>query len=335
MRILIVDDSALVRTILKEILKMDKGFSVAGEAANGQRGVEMAAELKPDLIIMDINMPVMNGLEATRYIMEKEPVPILILSTEIDAVTGFKAIQTGACEVMKKPEMDKFNEPAFAGEFFGKLRHIAASKLKRDSTSMKGDVAVPHPDRGFKAVVIGASTGGPMAIRDLLKGLPVSFPLPILVVQHLETGFDAGYTQWLKDECSFNVKLCTDNTRPLAGEVIVAPTEKHMVVKDGRLFLDEGPKVLNQRPSVDVLFESAAAAYGSGLIGVLLTGMGRDGANGLLQVQKQGGRTIAQDEASSAIFGMPKAAIDLKAAGHILNLKDIPHFLARLTGVKS
>lgn len=334
MRILIVDDSALIRSILKGILATEERMTVVAEGTNGMQALTLNRNLEPDLIIMDIQMPVMDGLAATRRIMAENPTPILIFSNELDAGTGYEALNSGAVEVIRKPDMDQFNEPAFQEGFFRRIRAAAASKVLPKPNPQEGSAESVSGGRGFKLLVIGASTGGPLAVKAVLQHLPANFPLGIALVQHMEAGFDQGYARWLNDFTPLTVRLAGTEEPVCPGVVCIAPVDHHLIVRGDRLVLNEGPKVLNQKPSVDMLFSSAAESYGDRLIGVLLTGMGKDGADGCAAIVSRQGVTLVQDEASSAIFGMPKAAIERGAATRILPLDEIPEHLFRLAGVK-
>ncbi len=331
MKILIVDDSALIRTILKHLLGFEKDFIIAGEASDGRRAIEMNRELEPDFIIMDINMPKMSGLEATRRIMQDKPVPILIFSREIDAEISYEAISSGAVEVVRKPNMDQINEPVFYQGFLQKIRMLGAKKNISRPKVADAETQSMQKKHKYQTLVMGASTGGPVAVKEVLGNLPVSFPLGIALVQHMEKGFDKGYVRWLNEATALNVCLAgnTEFIRP--GQVFVAPVDRHLIIVGNRLMLDDGPKVLNQKPGVDVLFESAALSYGDKLIGVLLTGMGRDGASGCASILLKKGITVVQDEQTSAIFGMPKAAIEMGGASKVLPLQKIAEYLIELT----
>jgi len=332
-RVLVVDDSALMRHVLRDLVAEGPGMQVAGEASNGLAGCEQNLALKPDLIIMDIDMPIMDGVSATARIMAERPVPIFIFSSSADSPLGFQALSAGACEVLRKPEIDTLNDPAFKASFFQKIRELAApgnQKGSLASNARKAPGAVDHSE--VRAVVIGASTGGPVAVRQVLGALPADFPVGIALVQHLEDGFDEGYAKWLDEVCPLNVRLAGPDSGPLqAGSVLVGPVNRHLALRSGKLVLDDGPKVQNQKPAVDVLFRTAAETYGPGLIGVLLTGMGRDGAQGCRDILDRGGYTLVQDQASCAIFGMPRAAIELGAASEITPLANIAGRLVTLT----
>jgi two-component system chemotaxis response regulator CheB len=326
-RILIADDSALMRSILKRLLQFEADFVLAGEASNGLQAVELSRTLSPDLVIMDIDMPLMNGLEATRKIMSENPLPILIFSNAVGPDTVYEAMASGAIEAMQKPDMDRFNEPAFYAHFLKKLRSLAEARPypRRSAASNR---SMDGGRGGLRLLVMGASTGGPAAVREILSKLPSGFPLPIALVQHMETGFDVGYVRWLGDGTALPVRLAERDAVMEPGVVWAAPVDRHIRIDRHAarptLILDDGAKVLNQRPSVDVLFTSAAEAVGDRVAGVLLTGMGRDGARGCLSIVEKGGVTLVQDEATSAIFGMPKSAIELGAASRVLPLPEIP-----------
>jgi two-component system chemotaxis response regulator CheB len=329
MRILIVDDSALIRNILKSVFSETKDIEVVGEASNGEQGAELVKTLLPDLVLMDINMPIMNGLDATARIMMDHPVPICIFSNEVDSDLTVKALGYGALDAIRKPDIDKMNEPDFLKNFLERLRGLANARF----TPGRGSKSAAIP-RAFQAVVMGASTGGPVALKELLGRIPPDFPLGIALVQHIEDRFDKSFAEWLNTQTGLSVRLALGGEEFLPGVVWVAPSGKHLIVREGRLALDDGPRVINQKPAVDRLFETGADWFGRGLIAILLTGMGTDGASGCVHVKGKGGHTIVQDEASSAIFGMPKAAIERGAAVTVLPLLEISEFLTRLAGRK-
>jgi two-component system, chemotaxis family, protein-glutamate methylesterase/glutaminase len=345
MKVLIVDDSVLMRNILKEAFQ-EAGVEVLGEAGNGRAAIEMNARLSPDLIVMDFNMPVMNGLEATKAIAQDTPTPIIIFSNEVDAALSFEALQAGAAEVLRKPEIDRFNNPEYTATLLATFRAAIHAKpgLIRSRSGVSGARTLPagtkrHLNdesgtrRRFDAVVIGASTGGPVAVRQILSALPPDYPLGIAVVQHIEERFDAGYAAWLNDACGLTVRLARDPDRFTPGEVVVAPGNRHLVCADRALRLDDGPKLRNQKPSVDVLFETAARYCRDRVIAVLLTGMGSDGAEGCVRIKETGGVTVVQDEATSFIYGMPKAAVEKGGAVEVLPLGSIAPFLMEAAGV--
>jgi two-component system chemotaxis response regulator CheB len=333
-RVLLVDDSALMRNVLRELIEASGDIVVAGEASNGLSGCEKSTELHPDLVVMDIDMPVMDGVAATARIMRESPAPILVFSASAESPAGFAALEAGARDVLLKPDIDTMNDDAFRAGFYDRVRALVRNVRRPGPSGIPArGFAVPEPALvgRVQAIVIGASTGGPVAVRSLLSALPAGFPVGVALVQHLEDGFDAGYVRWLGESCRLRVLLAGEGVMVLEpGTVTVAPVNRHLVVRNGMLALDDGPRIGNQKPAVDALFKTAAAWFGSGLVGVLLTGMGRDGADGCKAIVAAGGRTLVQDQDTSAIFGMPKAAIELGAATEILPLQAFAPRLAAL-----
>jgi two-component system, chemotaxis family, protein-glutamate methylesterase/glutaminase len=331
MKILIVDDSVLLRGILKQMIVEHSTAETVIEASNGLIATEKNLSEKPDLIIMDINMPVMDGITATREIMRQRPVPVMIFSSKIDTMNSFDALKYGAVDVMQKPSIDQINNPDFYKHFIRKLYTLSAALPRMRSDGDAGaDTGIPSP-KGYDMVVMGASTGGPMAIARIIEHLPADFPRGIVIVQHLETGFEQSFVQWLNSETTLTVSLAGDNDLPAPGEILIAPALRHLVFKGRRLALDDGPKVLNQKPSVNLLFSSAAGQFRERLIGVLLTGMGNDGAQGCVDILQNGGITLVQNAETSTIFGMPKSAIQIGGASRILPLDKIAETLISLT----
>lgn len=330
MDVLLVDDSMLLRNIIKEVLNSDEELNVVAEASNGEMGVKYALEYNPDLIIMDLKMPIMDGIEATKEIMRHNPTPILIFSSEIDADSSFEAYRYGAVDIIKKPDIALLNDPYYYNGFINRLKGIARSK-KETFRKLKEQRGVARPG-GYRLLIIGASTGGPLAVKTILSRLPADFSLPVIVVQHMERGFDKGYADWLNSECELQVRLAKEVDSLKAGEVLVAPVDSHLIFRDDRVILDDSPPVQNQKPAVDVTFSSAAREYGRRSLAVLLTGMGRDGAEGAVELKKSGGCTLVQDQSSSAIFGMPKAAIELGGASEVLHLDNMAARILEITG---
>ncbi len=343
-RILIVDDSPTMRMLLKSILEGDPELLVVGVAANGAEAVEQTILLKPDLITMDVLMPIVNGFEATRRIMAQQPTPIVVVTSHIDSVelnTTFNAISAGALDVIAKPVGPDHRD-------FERLRNrlINTVKLMADVKVVRRRFAVPAPSawpptpprlpslRAQPAViVIGASTGGPSALKTLLQALPPNLPTPIVVVQHMASGFTPGLVAWLDQTSPLPIRLAANGQRIEAGQVYFAPDDWHLEFKAPRLLsLNQEAPVSHVRPSVTRLFESAARVYGSAVIGVLLTGMGDDGATGLARLHALGAPTIAQDETTAVIFGMPKVAVELGAVEHLLPLDEIGPMLLKLLG---
>ena len=342
-RVLIVEDSPTVRLLLKALLESDPDIEVIGVAANGAEGVSMALALKPDLITMDIRMPIMDGFEATRRIMEEHATPIVVVSSSVDdadLMITFNAIQAGALDVIEKPRgLAHHNADEIRDRLIRTVKLMAEVKVihhyrppspRSDALPTRVASSPSFALRQALIVAIGASTGGPAALNTLFKGLPGNFPLPILVVQHMTAGFTAGLVAWLRVESRLPIKLAEHGERVSPGTIYFAPDSRHLEVASlGVLGLSQAPPVSHLRPSATVLFRSVAHCYGPAAIGVLLTGMGDDGAIGLQALHDGGSATIAQDELTSVVYGMPKAAVDLGAAGQILAIGDIaPAILA-------
>jgi len=335
--ILLADDSMLVRQVLTDLLHQSPDIRVIGCADNGRAAVELTQILKPDLVIMDLVMPVMDGLVAIEEIMAATPTPVLVLSAAVEATEvsrAFNAIRRGALDVMEKPAVnDSWALEDFSCRLLEKVRLLSGIRVIRhprrkarvpSATEIRS--AGPCPN----LLAIGASTGGPKAVMSLLKTLTADFPATVFVVQHIADGFADGFATWLDRECAISVRLAVDGAKYGPGEVVVAPGSCHLTVSDGRIRLKDLPPVNCCRPSIDVFFTSLAQAPCEQVVAVLLTGMGRDGAQGMLRIKERGGTTLVQDEPSCAVFGMPKEAIKLNAVDRILPLDSIPDAIRKL-----
>lgn len=343
--VLVVDDSPLVRSIVRDVIEQDPDVTVAGEAENGLDAVKKCISLSPDLVLMDIRMPVMDGLEAVKRIMSEHPTPVLILSATVspgEVRSAFKAVRAGAFEALPKPEGITSREAyeKLSEDLLSRIKLYAKVGQRRgwkdQCSSARGETPETClPFASPRIVAIGASTGGPKTVQTLLSSFPSTFPCPVLLVQHISKGFARGFAQWLQKETSLAVKVVEKPERLLKGTVYTAPDGKHLVVRRGMAAPGDGPPVNACRPSVDVLFDSVAEDYGGYAIGVLLTGMGKDGAEGASKIVRAGGDLIVQDEDSSVIFGMPKAAIDIGAYTQIAPARKIPKILAEIIAGKS
>jgi two-component system, chemotaxis family, protein-glutamate methylesterase/glutaminase len=335
-RVLVAEDSVTVRKRLCEVLAGDPAIEVVGEAANGKEAVALCQALRPDVMTMDMMMPLMSGLSATEYIMAHCPTPILVVSSSTNRGELFKtydALAAGAVDVLDKAPADAA-EGAWEQQLVTLVKRVARIRVITHLRARQADRVPRAADPGRAAcrlVVLGASTGGPGAIVDVLRGLPAPLPVPMLVLLHINEPFGTAFAEWLDAQTPHRVRCARDGEplAGLAGQIVTAPPGRHLVVSEGVLRLTQEPPRHSCRPSVDRLFESVAAECGAAAAAGLLTGMGRDGAAGLLQIRQAGGVTIAQDEASSVVYGMPREAALLGAAGQVLPLAEIGPALAR------
>lgn len=339
-RCLIVDDSPTFRLVLRELLTADRRFEVVGEAADGDQALELVQALKPDVMTLDVHMPGRSGYDVIRAVMSSAvPVPILVISAAADDASdqvAFQAMSLGALEVLGKPKAgDPVRMARDAEALRTAVRFVAGIKpVTRfpQPASLAAEPDVAASSRPVQCVGIAASTGGPQALAQLLEGLPASFPVPILVVQHIAQGFTAGMVGWLGDKTPLRVKLAEHGELLSAGTVYVAPDNQHLLTSMGRVRLSaDGPRVGGFRPSATVLFTAMARDYGSAGVGLVLSGMGDDGAAGLKLMRGRGARVLAQDEASSVVWGMPRVALETGAAEKALPLEQLAPALLRLT----
>ena len=325
-------------TILRRILASSSEIRVVGTATNGREALRMIPEVNPEVVCTDLHMPIMDGLELTRQIMAECPRPILVISAavqESDAENVFQLLEAGALDVFPKPKGgDQSDYDQIAGQLTRKIRILAGVHVMRkrprkvfEGASRRASrppliAAADAPQPSI--VAIGASTGGPHALEAVLSKLPADFPVPIVCVQHISKGFLAGLTKWLGSHCRLNTQIAESGTTPERGNVYFAPDGLHLEIDpQGRLLTTTDGPMDGHRPSVNVLFESVARHAGSGAVGVLLTGMGRDGAKGMRTIRNAGGATIAQDEESCIVFGMPKSAVESGAVQDLLPLSKI------------
>jgi two-component system chemotaxis response regulator CheB len=348
-RILVVDDSMTIRRRLCDVLAADPEIEIVGEAGDGRSAIELCRELRPDIVTLDMMLPVMSGLAATEYIMAHFPTPILIVSSSTNRGELFKtyeALAAGAVEVLEKPtgsETDGQWETRLVSmvKLVSRIRVITHPRARLGPFGRTPTAPAARPAAGPietpRLLALGASTGGPGAIITILRALPWPYPLPILMVMHIGEPFALAFADWLDGQSPHRVAYARDR-EPLSGargRVVIAPPDRHLVVAGNRLVLTSDPERHSCRPSVDVLFESLARECGPAGVACLLTGMGRDGAAGLLDIHNAGGFTIAQDEATSIVYGMPREAALLGAARHILPLGEIGPVLAGLVAEPS
>jgi two-component system chemotaxis response regulator CheB len=388
-RVVIVDDSALTRRLISSLLERDPAIRVVGAARDGREAIALVEELRPDIVTMDVRMPVMDGLATTEHLMAYCPTPILVLTASLENYEvdiTFKMLGAGALEVIEKPRGD--NPQAMERAAYDLIRRIKVLARVKVVTHLRGrrkanegiepritigtngraeaqasvshsrpaaislihsptpvdtareiqpiarsrivaadDLRIaaqptqttqPAQPQAFPLIVIGASTGGPRVVHQILSMMPPDLAAAVLVVQHIAAGFSVGMAEWLSNASPLPVRLAYEGYAIRASEVLIAPDQRDLLITpEGTIHLSENP-LLIQRPAIDVTMQAAAEVFGPLAVGVLLTGMGRDGAYGMLTIRRSGGHTIAQDEASSAIFGMPRAAIQLGAAVEVL-----------------
>lgn len=321
MRVLIVSPSSILRGALHELLKQVPGVTEIKETGSSLQVPRLLAERPAGLVIWDAVLEEGTG-EMTRRASEDGAFQLVLIGARSPASVSLRAVTR-----MDKVDFTRFSQAQFQQSHLPVFRALveAASEtaLSRTGSGTRASALV-------EMVVMGASTGGPGAVRTVISALPGDFPAGIVVVQHIDTGYDDGFASWLDENSALSVRLAADGDRAGPGEILVAPTDHHLVFSGERLVFDDGPKIHSQRPAVDRLFSSAAAVYGPGLVGILLTGIGRDGGAGCLDIVRRGGFTLVQDEATSTVYGMPKTAVELQAASAILPLSQIgPELLAR------
>lgn len=339
-RVLVAEDSATARALLVQILRSDPEIQVVGEAHDGAEAVALTQRLRPDLVTMDLHMPRLDGLGATKEIMITAPTPILIVTGSTRArevAASMDVLQVGALDVLVKPPGPESPRFATAAQdliaMVKAMSHVKVVRHWRTGAPPRPEPPRPARTAGAPVRVVAAATsaGGPAALQRVLSGLPGDFPVPILVVQHITPGFTAGLATWLSTAGSLRVKVARGGEAPAPRTVYLAPDERHLgVAEDGRLRLSTAPPVGGFRPSGTFLFEAVARAYGPSAVAVILTGMGDDGVRGLRAIRQAGGRVIAQDEKTSVVFGMPGAAIAEGLAHVVLPIDAIPSHLASL-----
>ena len=334
--VLLVDDSPSVRAVLRRFFSRTRDIRVIGEASDGAQAVQAVIELQPHVVVMDLQMPVLDGYEATERIMAVRPTPIVVLSSRANRnqmQTAFEAMRRGALEVLPKPE-DTPSWQQLAESLPATVRMVAGARAVPRSPRPKTvrPAALATAPFALRWVAIGASTGGPAAIRELLAEVPADAPVGFLIVQHIASGFELGFADWLNKEFPFDVRLAQDGEVLRRGAVRLAPGGSHLKLEaDGLLRLDsETPPRRGHRPSVDEMLLSCAACCPREVAAVLMTGMGADGVEGLLALRQAGGVTLVQDEASSVVFGMPRVALERGAADVALPPRALARTLARL-----
>lgn len=344
-RVLLVEDSRISLTILKRILNSSPQIEVVGEARTGLEALPLIPQVEPDVICTDLHMPQMDGLEFTYEVMALYPRPILVISASVqedDPHHVFQLLDAGAVDIFPKPRAGLLmDDDSLKQELINKVKILSGVKVltkkRKSPSSLKRLEAGKFFDFSFnsyfkpKVIVIGASTGGPQALQELFSHLPPDFPIPIICIQHICFGFLHGLIDWLATSCSLPIEIAKPGNIPKPSTIYFPPEQQHLALDDqGRFICSDLPPLEGHRPSATVTFKSVAQFYGKATVGILLTGMGRDGALGMQAIAQSGGFTIAQDEATSVIFGMPKEAIDLGAAKVVLPIQAIAPTLLEL-----
>ena len=346
-KVLVAEDSTVTRLFLVHLLESDPQIRVVGAVGDGQAALEFVNQNKPDVVLMDIHMPRMDGFEATRRIMETQAVPIVMCSATAnsrDVVITFQAMEAGAIACIEKPlGRERGDFEAMAAHLLETVKLMSEVKVVRRTarlwpTPLPAVLSAPwrRAPAQIKLIGMGASTGGPPVLQTILAGLPKDFPVPLLVVQHIASGFLAGMAEWLNQTTGLQVQIASYGTTPLPGHVYLAPDDFHMAIgAGGGIILTREDPENHLRPAVSFLFRSLAKVYGPNALGVLLTGMGRDGAEELKAMKDQGAITIAQDQESSVVHGMPGVAIALGGATHVLPADKIAAALVGLVNHRS
>ncbi|SMC89350.1 chemotaxis-specific protein-glutamate methyltransferase CheB [Sporomusa malonica] len=331
-RVLIVDDCPVVREFMIGLLAEESGIQVVGEATNGEEGVKLAFLLRPDLIIMDIEMPVMNGLEAIEAIMQNNPTPIMVVTSYGDASLAYEAVSRGALEVVEKPSIDS----AHCQQFIHKIKLLAGVKVIKHITGNKqvrqNDIIMEQrTNRRSKAVAIASSLGGSRVLETILSQLSADFPVPIVVAQHISEGFAEALADWLNHKTPLDVRVASQAEPLTPGRVLIIPPEYNAQVGvNGNIELLPCLPGNIYHPSCDMLLSSVAQVYRDRAIGVILTGMGQDGVKGMQAIKTGGGATIAQNEQTSLIYNMPRLVIEGGLADYVVAASDIATTLARV-----
>jgi len=350
-RVLVVDDSAFMRKVLSDLLQSDAAITVIATARDGRDGVEKTLSLEPDVLTMDVEMPKLDGYGALREIMARRPTPVVMVSshTREGAEATVRALALGAVDFVAKPSGSiSLNMHVTRDELVAKVKAAASAtpRFRRavaDLPSIRREAAIPQIAAGTnpppsesspiarRLVVIGCSTGGPGALHQIVPRLPADLAAGVLVVQHMPAGFTKSLAVRLDEISTIAVKEAEEGDRVINGRVLIAPGGFHMVTDaEGKVHLNQEPSQHGVRPAVDRTFESAVPVWGSRMVGVILTGMGYDGAKGMVSLKRSGGKTIAEDASSCVVYGMPKVVVELGAADHVLPLHEISEAIVRL-----
>ncbi len=339
MRVAIVNDLALAREVLRRLVLSVPGYSIAWVACDGAEAVQKAATDRPDVILMDLVMPIMDGVEATRRIMAQNPCPILLVTSSVcsNFAKVYEAMGYGCLDTVSTPTLDRDGKVRDGEALLTRLANLEKASRAVHAPITPPPVARQSTGQGPALVTLGASTGGPEALARIVEAFPADLPAAVVIIQHIGADFAPSLVHWLQDRTRLRVRLASSGDTPTAGVVLVAGSNDHLLMcRDRRLIYTPEPADYPYRPSVDVFFGSLAACWPSRGIAALLTGMGSDGARGLLQLRQAGWLTLAQDQATSIVYGMPQAAVQMGAASQVLPLPQLaPAILAELRSEKS
>jgi two-component system chemotaxis response regulator CheB len=340
-RLLVVDDSPSIRAVIRAMVEGDAGIRIVGEAGTGGEAVEMARTLRPGVVLMDVQMPGMNGIEATGRIMASQAVPIIAFSAFTwggEAKASIEMLAAGALDVMAKPDLGGTGAVSDCSRVLRKKirsasRVAVVRHLRRavPTAQGRGEPAGRSDGTRFEVLGVGASTGGPTALRELFSRLPADFPFPILVVQHITAGFTSGFVEWLRQHTPLDVRVANEEDRAVPGSILIAPEGRQLEAMPGGAVRATSRKPRGVHlPSADTLLSSLASVYGPTCIGAVLTGMGSDGAAGLLDIRRAGGFTLAQDEETCVVFGMPREAVRRGAVDRSMSPASMAELLRRM-----
>lgn len=331
-KVLIVDDSALMRKVLGNVVQEIDGLDLLDVARNGKDALKMMERIKPDIVTLDIEMPIMNGIDTLKEIKNKYNIPVIMLSAKSNQKTTIQALELGAVDFIEKPVNMQQNWSLFKRDLEKRIKvHFVEQKSANEHALKSSSIELPKKDK-IDALVIGASTGGPRALLSIVRAFPKTLNVPVLIVQHMPPAFTASFSKRLDAASTVDVMEATDGQKIVAGKVYVAPGGKHMVVEGNVLHLNEESKIHGVRPAIDYLFQSAAEKYQAHIVGVILTGMGNDGVEGCRHIKEVGGYVITQDKESSVVYGMPRNAAEKGYSDQIASLTEISDMLNRMVG---
>ncbi|MDN6625920.1 MAG: chemotaxis-specific protein-glutamate methyltransferase CheB [Pisciglobus halotolerans] len=331
--VFLVDDSPFMRKIMVDVLEKIDGLNIIGTARNGRDALKQLMVLKPDLVLMDVQMPGLNGLDTLELIKEKYDFPVMMMSANSNQGMTIEALERGAIDFIEKPKDLINHSDTFRIEVTEKIKAVEEkSTAPKEKQPIKQSMPHNSPIKRPDALVIGASTGGPKALLAIIRQLPKKVSIPIFIVQHMPAGFTASFAERLDSETTAKVVEAKAGMPIKKGIIYVAPGDFHMAIAKNEVILNEGAKQHGVRPAVDVLFESAAVRYGTNLLGIIFTGMGQDGTKGSICIKENGGSVWVQDEETSVVYGMPGNAVKKGAVDQIASLSDLSEMINGIVG---